>query len=348
MMRRFIRFIPLILFAVLCVSGTRIIIPNRSQSVAVTAVPLNPDNPAQRDVGGLRFLGAWHLQSDNSDFGGFSALGRLPDGRFLTISDAGWMAGFRLSPQGRGRISDSFIARLPGAEGIGPDGADLTFEDRDAEGLTTDGAHYWISYEANHAVRRFGADFIRVDAAARPKGMQDWPDNGGGEAIVRLSDGRFLIFAETADNGDGATKVLLFTVDPTDRTTQVSALSLRAPDGYRVTEAAQLPDGDLLLLNRRLGVPDGFTAKLTRIRLSDIRPDAILRGTELATLSPPLTVDNMEGMMVETGIVDGKVATILWLMSDDNYFGFQRTILMQFMMKDARPAKAPAPGFQSR
>ncbi len=330
--------------------GTRIIVPNRSQSVSATAVPLNPENPAQRNVGALTFIGAWHLKSDNSDFGGFSALGRLPDGRFLAISDAGWMAAFALSPASRGAaISDSFIAHLPGAEGIGPDGEELTYKDRDAESLTMDGerGRYWIGYEYRNVVRRLDGGFVRVTAMAAPEVMAKWPRNGGAEAMVRLSDGRFLILSETAEADGGSTQALLFQGDPSEQETPMAALSYTAPDGYRVTDAAQLPDGDLLFLNRRIGLPDGFTAKLTRVALSDLRGGAVLSGAVIATLAPPLTVDNMEGLLVERGRTHGRDATIIWMISDDNYFGFQRTMLMQFALFEG-DAKDAAPGFQSR
>ena len=335
--------------------GTRIIIPNRSQLVLAEVVSLNPDNPAQRTVGALTFIGAWHLRSDNSDFGGFSALGRLPDGGFLAVSDAGWMAAFHLAPTAQtatktgARITDSFIARLPGAEGIGPDGAELTYEDRDAESLTYDGerGRYWVGYENKNVIRRLDGGFVRVTAMAAPKMMAEWPKNGGAEAMVRLSDGRFLVLSETAELDDDSTEVLLFQGDPTERATQVVALSYAAPDGYRVTDAAQLPDGDLLFLNRSIGVRRGFTATLTRVALSDVRGGAVLSGDVIASLASPLTVDNMEGLLVEEGTVGGRNATIIWMISDDNYFGFQRTILMQFALFEGSEKDA-APGFQSR
>ena len=332
------------------IAGVRIIIPNRSQSVAAVAVPLNLTDPAQRTVGALRFIGAWHLRSDNSDFGGFSALGRLPDGRFLALSDAGWMAAFRLTPKkdGGAAIVDSFIARLPGAEGIGPDGEELTYEDRDSESLTrdADGRNFWVGYENRNAIRRMDGGFVRVEAAVQPPAMAHWPSNGGAEAIVKLTDGRFLVFSETADAADGGTEVLLFAGDPTERGPAPTPMRYIAPDGYRVTDAAQLPDGDVLLLNRAIGLK-GFSAKLVRLPLGSIGGDAPIKGEVIAALASPLTVDNMEGLLVEPVRVDGRERTFVWLISDDNYFGLQRTILMQFELAQEKAAP-PAPGFQSR
>jgi hypothetical protein len=350
-LRRTMTLLPLCLLAMASIWGTRIIRPNNSQSVLAEAVPLNPNNPTQRTVGALTFIGAWHLRSDNSDFGGFSALGRLHDGRFLAISDAGWMAAFQLTPTANGaaRISDSFIARLPDAEGVGPDGGDIDYKDRDSESMTADGerGRYWIGYEQRNVIRRLDGGFVRVTAMAAPKSMAAWPTNSGPEGMVRLSDGRFLIFAENSDTDMGGTKVLLFQGDPTEKGTQALQLSYAAPDGYRVTDAAQMPGGDVLLLNRSIGIPDGFTAKITRVSLADVRAGAVLKGDVIATLASPLTVDNMEGLLVERGQIGGRDAAVIWLISDDNYFGFQRTLLMQFALFEGHEKDA-APGFQSR
>ena len=353
-MRRLALFL-LAVIAMASIAGVRIIIPNRSQSVAAVAVPLNPDNPKQVAVGALRFKGAWYLKSENSDFGGFSALGRLPDGRFLALSDAGWMGGFRLTPRkdGGAEISDSFIARLPGAEGIGPDGEELTYEDRDSESLTrdADGRNYWVGYENRNAIRRMDGSFVRIEAMVQPPAMADWPSNGGAEAMLKLADGRFLVFSETADFADGGTEALLFAGDPTanksgERNPAPTMSRYIAPDGYRVTDAAQLPSGDLLLLNRAIGIT-GFSAKIVRVPLALIDGDASMQGERVATLASPLTVDNMEGLLVEQVRVDGRERTYVWLLSDDNYFGFQRTILMQFELTEEK-SSPPVPGFQSR
>lgn len=348
-MRRLSLFL-LAIVALVSIAGVRTIVLNRSQSVAAVAVPLNPDNLEQRKVGALTFLGAWHLRSENSDFGGFSALGRLPDGRFLALSDAGWMAAFRLTPKkdGGAAISDSFIARLPGAEGIGPDGEELTYQDRDSESLTrdADGRNYWVGYENRNAIRRMDSSFVRVEAKVQPAAMAKWPSNGGAEAIVKLADGRFLVFSETADITGGGTKGLLYTGDPTKHGAVSVPVRYIAPVDFRVTDAAQLPNGDVLLLNRALGL-GGFSAKLVRVPLANIGGDGPIQGAVIATLTAPLTVDNMEGLLVEHVRVDGRERTYVWIISDDNYFGFQRTILMKFALADEK-SSPPVPGFQSR
>lgn len=350
--KRFLSLILLTLAALAVTAGERHFVRNVSQVIDAEPLPLDSTDPERNRTGSLTYLGGWELKSDNNDFGGFSALSRLPDGRFLAISDSGHMAGFRLSQRGKvTTIIDSFVAQLPGAYARGPDGKVVGFEERDSESITSDPGyrHYWVGYENHGAIRRFNADFMRVSAMVRPPEMKPWPDNGGAEAMVRLADGRFLVFSEARESDIGGTEALLYSGDPTRPGVAVRSFAYLAPQGFRITDAAQLPDGRLLLLHRRLSFPDGFTAVLAIADPDDAQPGALMRSKEIARFEPPLTVDNMEGLLVED--VQGR--TIIWLISDDNHMLLQRTLLLKFAYggpvdeAEERSGSA-APGFASQ
>lgn len=51
---------------------------------------------------------------------------------------------------------------------------------------------------------------------------------------------------------------------------------------------------------------------------------------ELATLRPPLTVDNFEGLAVREEGAEANRRTFLYIVSDDNFSSGQRTLLMKF------------------
>ncbi|GER05292.1 hypothetical protein JCM17846_29740 [Iodidimonas nitroreducens] len=70
-------------------------------------------------------------------------------------------------------------------------------------------------------------------------------------------------------------------------------------------------------------------ARLLRIDLAAILPDAVLKGDELARLEPPLMVDNMEALAVHVDTVGQWMITII---SDDNFSPLQRTILLRYKM----------------
>lgn len=340
MISRLKRPLLLILLAILSIAGVRTIQINDSQDIAFKPLDLDPAHPGPRRIGELIFEGAWQLDSRNENFGGISGLTLLPEGRFVGISDAGTLIGFGLS--NNDQMDRPFIAPLPGSTG-----ADLDYKDRDSEGITHDpqSGQFWVSYEANHAIRRFSRSFARVNGVARPAEMQDWPENRGAEALVRLRDGRFIVIAESVD--DGTHEALLFSGDPVEKGSVISRFTYRPPDGYRVTDGVQLPDGRLVLIHRSIGLPDGFAAKIGLLQPSLIAKGKIVESRIIATLTSPLLVDNLEGIAAEEK--DG--TTYIWLISDNNFFVLQRTILMKFRLAEKadtkKPEAEPAPGFES-
>lgn len=327
--------------AIVSVGGVRTIYPSVSQNIALRPLALDHAHSGPRRVGDLIFLNAWELRSNNEDFGGFSALAALPDGRFVGVSDAGTLIGFGLANDDR--TDRPFIVPLPDSQG-----PKVTYEDRDSESLAYDpgSGQFWVSYEAKHAIRRFSRSFSRSTGIVRPREMQGWPPNKGAESIIRLADGRFIVIAESLEENN-THQALLFSGDPVEPGSSIARFTYRPPAGYRVTDGVQLPDGRLMILNRRIGLPNGFAAKLALVDPLSIAKDELVAGKVVATLSAPLLIDNMEGISVTK---DGP-STIIWLISDDNFSIFQRTLLMKFRLSERQAKKKPeavaAPGFES-
>lgn len=334
------RSLLLIILLGLSIGGVRHIFRNTNQSIALTPLQFDPDRPSINRVGQLRFLNAWELGSSNQDFGGISAITALSDGRFIGVSDAGTIIGFGLT--NNITVDRPFIAPLPDAYGPGK-----TYRDRDSEGLAYDPAtgQFWVSYEAKHMIRRFTPSFARSDSFVRPAAMQNWPGNSGAETIVRFPDGRFAVFSEGADAARGGYQALLFSGDPVETGTTSVQFGYRPPKGYKPTDAKILPNGKLLMLNRRIGFPEGFSAILSVLNPSKIIKDAVVESTPIAVLKSPLLVDNMEGL----AITQERGQTIIWLISDNNFTIFQRNLLMKFalVVNTKKPEAAPAPGFDS-
>lgn len=346
MLKKFSRLTAIILLAMLAVGGVRFIQPNHSQDIAFKPLSLDPKHPGPRRLGELIFLSAWQLDSSNQDFGGISGLAALPDNRFIGISDAGTLIGFGLSNDEK--VDRPFIAPLPGSVQVGGN-----YLDTDSEGITVDAesGQFWISYEAKHAIRRFSRSFARLDGEIRPEEMQLWPRNKGAETLIRMKDGRFIIISESLEQDD-THQGLLFSGDPIEPGTIKTGFIYRPPAGYRATDGVQLPDGRLLLLHRRVGLPNGFSAKLAVVdpTILDQRaaPEKItVKSRIIATLSSPLLVDNMEGIAV----TNRGGASFIWLISDNNFNIFQRTLLLKFRLSERqskkKPEAEPAPGFES-
>jgi len=199
--------------------------------------------------------------------------------------------------------------------------------DRDSEAFATDGAgRVWVAYERHNSVWRYAAAFRRAEASRAPPEMRRWTGNSGAEAMVRLNDGRFLVFAEGAGSVAGSSDVLMFDRDPTDPAAKAARMSYRLPAGFSVTDAALIGDGRVLTLHRSFSLSGGITASLGLINLAAFEPGAVLAPRVIATLRPPLAVDNMEAVAVERR---GRSSRI-WVASDDNFTSLQRTLLLQF------------------
>ncbi len=340
MLVRIFRSLLLIALLVLSIGGLRYVHHNNSQDIALTPLMLDPGRPDLKTVGGLTFLKAWRLKSNNSDFGGISALMALRDGRFAGLSDAGTLIGFGLTNDTR--ADHPFIAPLPGT--MGPD---IGYEDKDSEGIAYDPAsgQFWISYEGKHAIRRFTPSFSRIDGKFTAREMRLWGSNSGAEAIVRLPGGRFAVFSEGMDMPGGGYMALMFSGDPVEPGTSYFPFGYRPPTGYKATDAAILPDGRMLILNRRISFPEGFAAKLTLIDPDMIRRGETVQGKLFATLKSPLLVDNMEGL----AITQENGRTVIWMISDNNFNIWQQTILLKFALTDEikKPEAINAPGFES-
>jgi hypothetical protein len=98
---------------------------------------------------------------------------------------------------------------------------------------------------------------------------------------------------------------------------------------FRASDCAALPNGDVIVLERRLSNFLSFSARLKRLSAESIRPSAVLNGEELLRLDPPLRVENFEGIAVQ----EDQSGTLIYLISDDNFHPLQRTVLLQFRLR---------------
>jgi hypothetical protein len=292
--------------------------------IVATRVALDPGEPKRAQVGALTFLGGVALSSSDGAFGGFSSISVAGD-RFTLLSDGGSIVRFRMDANFR--MSDPAFGDLPGGPGIGWDKSD-----RDSESMAVDPAsgQVWVGFERANQIWRYAPGLTPPAAMAAPPAMAGWMDNGGAESLVRLHDGRFLVIAETDQRpgSGGARNALVFSGDPVAHPNAGFRFGYLPPAGYDPSDAVELPDGRVLVLNRQLAVPFRWSAVLTLIDPRGFKPGAIVAGREIARFAAPLTVDNFEGLAVTR---EGGV-TILWMVSDDNLFVLQRTLLMKFRL----------------
>ena len=297
-------------------------------------VALDPANPGLRRVGQLTWLGGVQLIGRATAFGGFSSM-QVSGDHFTLLSDGGNIVRFRMDS--RGRLSERGFGDLPAGPGTG-----WEKEDRDSESMTVDPAtgQTWLGFERANEIWRFTPGLARSEAHAAPKVMAGWPPNGGAESMVRLADGGFIMICEIDPWPHGKGRAAIrFAGDPTVHPRAGFTFSFLPPPGYNPSDAALLPDGRLLVLTRRFRLPFEFAAKLVVVDPAAIRPGAMVRGREIATLAKPLIHDNFEGLAVTR---EGN-ATILWIVSDDNQMFLQRSLLLKFRLEPDPPPAAPRP-----
>ena len=312
-------------------------VPSYPARPPVGAVPvvLDPDHPQRKQVGALTFLGGIALSSRVRGFGGFSSIAVSGD-RFTLLGDGGNVLRFRMGRDWR--LHDIAGADLPGGPGTGWDR-----RDRDSESLVIDPSHdrAWIGFERANAIWRYSADLRGVQGRVAPPAMRRWPSNGGAEALAILPDGRFVAISEEAKvprrlwTGDVAARRrsrqgLIFARDPLDGTAP-QRFTYLATLGFDVADAAALPGGDLLVVERRFALPYRFATIVTRVPATALRRGAVARPRIVATLAAPLVHDNVEGIAITR---EGS-ATILWLVSDDNQSLLQRSLLLKFRLDQA-------------
>lgn len=287
--------------------------------IAVTArpVPLNSQDDSITAAGRLRYRGGLALTSDQPHFGGLSGLIVSADGtRFTAVSDMGYWLSGTLGYDRSGDLASVADARMGALHA--PDGRPSVGKSKgDAESITPDGRGYLVGFEQDHRLWRYPSLGGRPERVTAPGGLEQAPANGGLEALARLGDGRVVALTEQLAVPGG-------TRGWVGKSGRWQPLTLATGGGFAATAAATLPDGDVLVVERRFP-PVG--ARVIRIAAASVTPGATLRGEELARLEGMDTVDNMEGIAARRG-ANGE--TLIYLLSDDNFSPLQQTLLLMF------------------
>jgi hypothetical protein len=322
-------------FAIVLLCGALAVAADaQAEPITVSAAQINylsPTDPSRTTFGPLTFRGGLVLTSGAQRFGGFSGLRVAEDGaHFRAVSDrASWLEG-RIVYDGTKpvAIEDADLAPVLGARGnvlAGKRGGDT-------EALEVSGTTAWVGVEGTQQVLRF--DMMKGLAAARgvplgmPKAVSGLPGNGGVEALGLVpggaEKGTLLLIAEEGFDAAGNHLAWLL---PGRTVKRARTLSVKRRDEYAVTDITFLPGGDLVILERRYRPPFSLFIRMRRVAQADIAEGAVLDGEVLIEMSLPDQIDNMEGISAHKA-ADG--TSVLTLISDDNFNGMQRNVLLQF------------------
>lgn len=302
-------------------------------------VSLQAINPGRKTVGALTFAGGFHLTTDDAGFGGWSGLDMLDDNTLLAVSDSShylWidLAADALTPTAasigelRDLNGDLYATKVAG----------------DAEGLAVFGDLAVVAFEGDDA-RVMAFDITRCLHAARgaPVGWNLksvlkagglWGNpNQGLEGLAITDDGYLIAGLESQVNGESPVSIRPLETAP-DFKFRIGA---KSPE---LVGLDALTDGDairLFSLHRSSQAPLSSNAItfIETVFTRDLNPSGkradqtftLKQSLILAEMNLLLTIDNYEGIAARR-LPDGRIR--LYVISDNNFSGRQRTLLMAF------------------
>jgi hypothetical protein len=312
--------------------ATRAPDPPTSIDIVAQRLPaFDHTDSTRRQFGLLEFRGGLVLTASFKHFGGLSAIRVQPDGaNFIAASDRGWWLKGRIVYDGNrpSAIADAQMAPI-----LGPDGLALSSRGwYDTESIAQDGGTLYVGIERVNRIVRF--DFGKDGVLARgqpidvPPGCAACPTRASSRSsLCRGADlsGTLIAISERGLTRDGnLTAFLIGGPRP-------GTFALRRTADYDVSDAALLPSGDLLVLERKFSWTTGLFVRIRRIAQLDIQPGALVDGRVLFEADLGYAIDNLEGLSVHRG-PNGE--TVLTLVSDDNFSALQRTLLLQFTLAE--------------
>jgi hypothetical protein len=305
-------------------------------SIEVNARPIPSFDRSDRSrvrFGALEYRSGLVLTSRFPGFGGLSGIRLDAKGeRFISFSDKGsWFTGGIVY---RGREMTG-LADVEAAPMLGPDGKPITTRGWfDSESIALDGSLVYIGLERVNQVLRFdfskGFTRSRGEVVALPPAASKLPFNKGLEALVFVPKGMPLastLIAISERGLDAKGNLIAFLVGGPSP----GQFSVRRTENFDVSDAVLLASGELLILERKFSWLSGIGIRIRRIALTSVAPRAVVDGPSIFEANLGNEVDNMEGIDAH---VTPEGDTVLTMVSDDNFSMLQRTLLLQFTLKE--------------
>ncbi|TNF20051.1 MAG: esterase-like activity of phytase family protein [Rhodobacteraceae bacterium] len=267
---------------------------------------------------------ARHVQSftwtmDAPGFGGFSAIDFTESGEgFVAISDRGYVVEGRVRREG---------GRITGIESTRPEairntrGRPMTGKARgDSEGLAigADGRRY-VSFEGDHRVWVYPTPG-RAIALPRHPDFAGLQNNSGLEALAIDARGWLYTLPERSGQMTRPFPVYRYRDGTWDQPFDIPRIG-----GFQPVGADIGPDGMFYLLEREFS-GFGFRSRVRRFALS---PTGLGPGEVLFTSRLGMH-DNLEGLAVSR-TPSGEIR--LTMISDDNFRVFQRTEIVEYLLR---------------
>lgn len=292
----------------------------------------------QKLFGPLAFVGGLEMVSSQQHFGALSGL-VLDDSQrqMVAVADTGFWLRATLE---RDAATNQLVGIRAGqmAEMKNADGQPL--RDKwlaDAEGIAVIQDMIVVSFERVHRVENHRYDpasgFYQLDSVRTlPVDLNELRNNRGFEGIdiapaTTPWPGALVGISEKSLDANG--NIMGFVAPENEPSFE---FSLSRSDGYDVTDLSFLPDGSLLVLERRFTIQSGVAMRIRHIETAAIHSDATVDASVWLEADMRYQIDNMEGMEVST---DPDGTPRITLISDDNHSILQRNLLLEFRLVGA-------------
>ena len=283
--------------------------------VAVVPLPAS-DVPAR--FGQLEVIAAYELRSGDRHFGGISAA-RFDGSRLLLLSDRSRL--FTLewperAPAGAFAVPMTSSGRLTDGSGRQLDAEALAIAADGRMLVADEGGSRIYAFEAGGSRR--GASVWRLPTAFAAGAAE----NRGVEALASLADGGLLAVGEGPDGPPGSHPAAI-----RSQTGELRVGDYLGDPSLDPADAA-VAGSSLLVLERGISLLAGWRVRIVAVPVGDLGSGTgfVLTGRELATISGRGVGENYEGLAVRA---DPDGAFRLYLVADDNFSPFQRTLLLE-------------------
>ena len=269
----------------------------------------------------LEQIGFLNIDRNEKDYGGFSGLVIQDDGsEALILTDKSFFFVLKLK-----RNDDDFLtgySLIRKGRILSSKGEPLNGRNTDSESIVIDeNNNYYISFESNHRIMMH----TKVEGAGVfiPKHpmFRKLSVNKGIEALAIDNKDRLIAIPEKPPSG--ISDIPIFRLQ-NNKWEIIKYVKIK--DGFLVTDAEFLPQGLLLILERKFSWTQGFKTRFRLISLNDFdnkKPITVFT-------SAANQFDNLEGMTLWK---DKKGAVRILTVSDDNFHPLQQSEIREFFLK---------------
>lgn len=286
----------------------------------------------QKIFGKLEFIGGIEFTSSNAHVGALSGMTLINErSQILAVTDTGYWFTAAIKRDSSGAP----IALKAGHMAPLLDRFGKPFRHKwnaDAESIVIEGDSALVSFERDNRVLRYRLDLENF--ASTPERVKLNLDvtklraNKGLETILKAPaqgplKGATIIISERSYAKKKRIKAAILS-GPSK-----GLFTVKRKGKFDITDGDFLPDGNLVLLERRFNLANGIGMRLRRIKADKIKPGADLKGKTILQADGSYQIDNMEGLSITT---DNEGHIYLSLISDDNHSMLQRNLYLEFRL----------------